>query len=72
MGALVFECPKTNRLFRSDIHTDLESLKKVRHLRARIHCPICHEVHELTVKHSQVEDDLAEGGARRQDRATGR
>jgi hypothetical protein len=66
MGTLVFECPKMRRSFRSDIHTDPDSLDKVRHLRARIRCPICNEVHELNVKHSHVEDDFARDDKQRE------
>jgi len=55
-GVLVFECPATGRPFRSDIHTDADSLDRVRHLHARVRCPICNEEHDLSVKQSEVDD----------------
>ena len=58
MGSLLFRCPNSGQEFESGVHTDIASLDLVRDLLVKLWCPICNEVHELTIKRGKLAGDI--------------
>jgi hypothetical protein len=55
MGVLVFQCPATGERINSGVHTDENSLAKVRSLSVNVYCPVCKTMHLMRAGDGQVD-----------------
>jgi len=55
MGVLVFRCPASGETINSGVHTDENSLAKVRSLSVKLYCPACKTMHLMRAGDGQVD-----------------
>ena len=56
MSALVFTCPTTGTDFSSYIHSDVQTVARVKNVPVTLHCPLCGKVHKMKVKDGHLHD----------------
>jgi predicted RNA-binding Zn-ribbon protein involved in translation (DUF1610 family) len=55
MEHLYFVCPATGREIDAGIATELETLLRIRGEKVRMHCPVCGQEHEWTVRDAHLD-----------------
>jgi predicted RNA-binding Zn-ribbon protein involved in translation (DUF1610 family) len=55
MEHLYFVCPATGREIDAGIATELETLLRIRGEKVRMHCPVCGQEHEWTVRDANLD-----------------
>jgi hypothetical protein len=66
MSQLMFTCPKTRRRAPTGLETDVQSLRAAWTKKLTVNCPLCGEVHEISVREAFVQaalHDAVERGA---------
>jgi hypothetical protein len=58
MATLSYTCPRTQRRASTGINADVESLRASWSKTLRIHCSLCGEVHELSVRETYTDGIL--------------
>jgi hypothetical protein len=58
MAILFFTCPNTRQRAPTGIETDVKNLRATWSERLKIHCSLCGEVHEMTVRETYVDSAL--------------
>jgi transcription elongation factor Elf1 len=63
MASLLFTCPTTRQQAPTGIGTDVQSLRAAWSKTLTIHCSLCGETHEISVRNTYIEgalDDAAD------------
>lgn len=58
MAVLSFTCPNTRRRAPTNIATDVKSLRAAWSEKLKVHCSLCGEVHEMSVRETFVDSAL--------------
>jgi hypothetical protein len=58
MAVLCFTCPNTRQRVPTNIETDVNGLRAVWSARLKVHCSLCGEVHEISVREAFVDSAL--------------
>jgi hypothetical protein len=58
MPSLLFTCPKTRRQASTGIQTDVQSLCAVWSKKLEVHCSLCGEMHEISIRETYIEGAL--------------
>jgi hypothetical protein len=54
MAKLLFTCPKTNQQAPTGIETDVQSLSATWKATLKVNCPLCGEVHHISVRQAYI------------------
>ena len=58
MAVLFFTCPNTQRRAPTNNETDVKSLRAAWSEQLKVHCSLCGEVHEMSVRETFVDNAL--------------
>ena len=58
MSPLFFTCPTTQQRAPTSIHTDVKSLRASWSKKFKVDCPLCGQVHELSVRETYTDGIL--------------
>ena len=58
MASLLFTCPKTRRQAPTGIETDVQSLRAAWSRTLKVQCPLCGEMHEISVRETYINGAL--------------
>jgi hypothetical protein len=58
MATLRFTCPKTHHQAPAGIETDVESLHAARSVLLKVSCPLCGDVHLISVRETYINGAL--------------
>jgi hypothetical protein len=58
MATLLFNCPKTHQQAPTGIETDVQSLSAAWKATLKVNCPVCGEVHDISVREAFINGAL--------------
>jgi transcription initiation factor IIE alpha subunit len=54
MAPLLFTCPNTNQRASTGIQTNVQSLRALWKVMLKVNCPLCGEMHEVSVRETFI------------------
>jgi hypothetical protein len=58
VASLLFICPKTRQQASTGIETDVQSLRAAWSKKLKVHCSLCGEEHEISVRETYIKGAL--------------